>query len=46
LSEKKFVNDNIRIVNSLIEAQGILKEVVVSGDVILFENDLPDTFSE
>ncbi len=41
-------NNHIEIhdVNSLEEAQEILKAIVRSGDIILFENDLPDTFSE
>jgi UDP-N-acetylmuramoyl-tripeptide--D-alanyl-D-alanine ligase len=46
LNEKNFTNENIKIVNSLNEALGILKEVQVTGDVVLFENDLPDTYSE
>ena len=46
LNEKQFTNDKIKVVNSLNEAQGILKDVLTAGDVVLFENDLPDTYSE
>jgi UDP-N-acetylmuramoyl-tripeptide--D-alanyl-D-alanine ligase len=46
LIEKNFKQENIYVVNSLSEAQEKMKTVVNFGDVILFENDLPDTFSE
>ncbi|OHD10123.1 MAG: hypothetical protein A2Y34_01730 [Spirochaetes bacterium GWC1_27_15] len=46
LLEKHFKEENIIIVNSLQESQLVLKEIVSIGDVILFENDLPDVFSE
>ena len=31
---------------SLEEATGILAKVSVPGDVVLFENDLPDNYNE
>jgi len=37
---------NIRVVNSLFEANEIVKEYAEDGDVVLYENDLPDTYSE
>lgn len=38
--------DNIRVVSSLFEANDLVKEYAREGDVILYENDLPDTFNE
>lgn len=46
LKEMNFNDNNIKCVASLNEAQEILKEIVRIGDVVLFENDLPDTYSE
>lgn len=46
IMEKRGSEDNLYVVNSLNEAQEILKTVVAPGDVVLFENDLPDTYSE
>ncbi len=36
---------NVRIVQSLFEANDILKEFASPGDVVLYENDLPDTYN-
>lgn len=38
--------DHIRVVNSLFEANDIVREHAVAGDVILYENDLPDVYNE
>ena len=38
--------DHVRIVNSLFEANDIVRSVAKSGDVILYENDLPDVYNE
>ena len=46
LLEKDFPEDSIRIVSSLAEATDILKEISGSGDTVLFENDLPDNYTE
>ncbi|TVQ66307.1 MAG: UDP-N-acetylmuramoyl-tripeptide--D-alanyl-D-alanine ligase [Balneolaceae bacterium] len=35
----------IRIVNSLFEANDLLAEVARPGDVVLYENDLPDSYN-
>jgi len=37
---------NVRVVNSLFEANDYLKTYLKPGDVVLYENDLPDTFNE
>ncbi|MGF1669618.1 MAG: UDP-N-acetylmuramoyl-tripeptide--D-alanyl-D-alanine ligase [Balneolaceae bacterium] len=36
----------VKIVNSLFEANDILKSYARPGDVVLYENDLPDSFNE
>lgn len=41
-----FSEDNVRTVNSLFEANDIVKEYARPGDVILYENDLPDVYNE
>jgi UDP-N-acetylmuramoyl-tripeptide--D-alanyl-D-alanine ligase len=46
LKESGFEEKNIFTAASLNEAQDILKNLVASQDVVLFENDLPDTFNE
>ena len=38
--------ENIYVVSSLDEATGILSKVSLPGDVVLFENDLPDNYNE
>ncbi len=37
---------SLHVVASLAEAQALLGRIAQSGDVILFENDLPDNYSE
>lgn len=38
--------EKVRVVNSLFEANNILKEFAQPGDVVLYENDLPDVYNE
>lgn len=35
---------NLHIVDSFKEAQSLLSRILVAGDTVLYENDLPDTF--
>lgn len=44
--EKKFNKDSVFVVNSLNEATAVLQQIVRHKDVVLFENDLPDTYNE
>lgn len=46
LRDAEFPEQNIQIVQSLFEAKDFLNEALESGDVVLFENDLPDQFNE
>ena len=46
LLEGGFPENDIRIVSSLSEATEILKEISEAGDTVLFENDLPDNYTE
>lgn len=46
LGKKGYPAESIRIVSSLREATEILKEIAQPGDTVLFENDLPDNYSE
>ncbi len=46
LVEKNYNEDNIFSCDSLKEATEIFSTMLVPGDVILFENDLPDNYSE
>jgi UDP-N-acetylmuramoyl-tripeptide--D-alanyl-D-alanine ligase len=45
LLEKDFMEENIIPVNTIIEAKLKLKDIAKKGDVILFENDLPDNYT-
>jgi UDP-N-acetylmuramoyl-tripeptide--D-alanyl-D-alanine ligase len=38
--------EKVHIVKNLKEAQELISSIVKVKDVILFENDLPDTYSE
>jgi UDP-N-acetylmuramoyl-tripeptide--D-alanyl-D-alanine ligase len=38
--------EKVQVVESLFEANDIVKEYVQSGDVVLYENDLPDVYNE
>ena len=46
LKEKGFPQDRIVVVNTLEEATALLRTQAKSGDTVLFENDLPDNYSE
>lgn len=46
LKRKTFNEDNLYVVNSLDEASELMKTLTKVGDVVLFENDLPDTYNE
>ncbi|MBP2025892.1 UDP-N-acetylmuramoyl-tripeptide--D-alanyl-D-alanine ligase [Peptoniphilus stercorisuis] len=46
LKDASYNIDNTFVVNSLNEATEVLGSITRSGDVVLFENDLPDTYSE
>lgn len=46
LQKMKFDKDGLFVVNSLDEASQILKSITKVNDVVLFENDLPDTYNE
>ena len=37
---------NVKVVNSLFEANDLVREYAKPGDVILYENDLPDVYNE
>ena len=41
-----FAQERIHVVSSLDEATELLKQIVRPGDTVLFENDLPDNYSE
>lgn len=46
LTEAKFDDKNIFVVDNLENASKRLQEITKPGDVILFENDLPDNYDE
>lgn len=46
LIEKEFNKNNIFIANSLEDSKNILQGFLKAGDIVLFENDLPDTYNE
>lgn len=46
IKKHNFLENNLYVVNSLDEASEILKTITKINDVILFENDLPDTYNE
>lgn len=46
LKEAGFPKENLYVVSSLDEATSILRQIGHPGDVALFENDLPDNYSE
>lgn len=41
-----FDAEKVQVVNSLFKANDVVREYARAGDVILYENDLPDTFNE
>lgn len=44
--EKDINKDNVFVVSSLNEATSVLQKIIRPKDVVLFENDLPDTYNE
>jgi UDP-N-acetylmuramoyl-tripeptide--D-alanyl-D-alanine ligase len=46
LKNKEFNMEKVHTVKDLKEAQELISDIVKVNDVILFENDLPDTYSE
>ncbi len=46
LREKGISDESVSIVSSLEEATDLLKTISGPGDTILFENDLPDNYTE
>ncbi len=46
LCKEHYAEENLKVVDSLVEATEQLKKYVQPGDVVLFENDLPDNYNE
>ena len=46
LKNSGFPADSIIIVSSLNEAAELLRNISGAGDTVLFENDLPDNYTE
>ena len=46
LKENGFPESSVRVVGSLEEATGVMRELAGAGDTVLFENDLPDNYTE
>jgi len=46
LEDSGYKQENLFIVNTLDEAQDVIGKIVKPKDVVLFENDLPDTYNE
>ncbi len=46
LMEGGYPKENITVVSSLFEANDLLHDRLTDGDVVLYENDLPDSYSE
>jgi len=44
LSAAQFPDERVRVFGSLSEAQNFLKRYLEAGDVVLYENDLPDQY--
>lgn len=44
IQSTQFNEENLYQVNSFAEAQEVLSKILKSGDTVLYENDLPDTF--
>ena len=45
LREADYPTDRLKVVDSLFDAQEYLKSYLQNGDVVLYENDLPDQYS-
>lgn len=46
IKETGYDFNNVIVVNSLYEANDSLKGLISPGDIVLYENDLPDTYNE
>jgi len=46
LREGGYPEEDITVVSSLFEANDLLRDRLSDGDVVLYENDLPDSYSE
>jgi len=46
LLAKEFPQENVHVVSSLNESTKVLHAMMRAGDVVLYENDLPDNYSE
>ena len=46
IKKHNFNDNNLYVVNSLNEATEVLKKLTKVNDLVLFENDLPDTYDE
>ncbi len=46
LKENGFPEDSVFVVQSLEEATVLMREITGAGDTVLFENDLPDNYTE
>ncbi len=44
IKSAKFNEANIHTVDTFTQAQALLQTIITSGDTVLYENDLPDTF--
>jgi len=46
LEREQFPSERIYVVRDLTEATSKLQQIIQAGDVVLFENDLPDLYAE
>lgn len=46
IAETGFDSEKVKVVSSLFEANDIARDFAREGDVILYENDLPDSYNE
>lgn len=46
LSAQNFPDEQVKVFSSLFDAQAFLKSYLRPGDVVLYENDLPDHYNE
>lgn len=46
IAETGFDTEKVKVVESLFKANELIRETAGTGDVVLYENDLPDTYNE
>jgi UDP-N-acetylmuramoyl-tripeptide--D-alanyl-D-alanine ligase len=46
INETQLPEDRVKVVGSLFKANELMRDYVQAGDVVLYENDLPDSFDE